>query len=261
MRSPRSETQMPDRVRPAERRVDVGDLVFRVLSSVAPASREPAIVLVHGIGVSHRYLSRLHNGLAAARRTVISIDLPGFGGLPKPRRDLGVPEMARALGLVLEGLGVGPVVLLGHSMGTQWVVETALQRPDLVTTVVAMGPVADDRHRTMIGQTRALAVDTLGEPPSVNVIVFTDYLRCGIPWYLTQLRHMLAYRLEERVPDLAVPLLLIRGGADPIAGLEWCRRLRRSAAAAELVLIPRHHHVAQHSAPKAVASAIRMLAS
>ena len=79
MRSPRSETQMPDRVRPAERRVDVGDLVFRVLSSVAPASREPAIVLVHGIGVSHRYLSRLHNGLAAARRTVISIDLPGFG--------------------------------------------------------------------------------------------------------------------------------------------------------------------------------------
>jgi pimeloyl-ACP methyl ester carboxylesterase len=251
---------MPDRLRPAERRVDVGDLAFRVLSSVAPESREPAIVLVHGIGVSHRYLSRLHDELAA-RRTVFSIDLPGFGGLPKPRRDLDVPEMAHALGQVVAGLGVGPVVLLGHSMGCQWVVEAALQRPDLVTTVVAMGPVADDRYRTMIGQTRALAVDTLGEPPSVNVIVFTDYLRCGVPWYLTQLRHMLAYRLEERVPDLAVPLLLIRGGADPIAGLEWCRRLRRSAATAQLVLIPRHHHVAQHSSPKAVASAILTLAS
>ena len=251
---------MPDRVRPAARLVDVGDLAFRVLSSVAPQSREPAIVLVHGIGVSHRYLSRLHDELAA-RRTVFSIDLPGFGGLPKPRRDVDVPEMAHALGRVVAGLGVGPVVLLGHSMGCQWVVEATIQRPDLVTTVVAMGPVADDRHRTMIGQTRALAVDTLGEPPSVNVIVFTDYLRCGIPWYLTQLRHMLAYRLEERVPDLAVPLLLIRGGADPIAGLEWCRRLRRSAPAAELVLIPRHHHVAQHSSPKAVASAILTLAS
>ena len=251
---------MPDRVRPAERRVDVGDLVFRVLSSVAPESREPAIVLVHGIGVSHRYLSRLHGELAA-RRTVFSIDLPGFGGLPKPRRDLDVREMAHALGRVVAGLGVGPVVLLGHSMGSQWVVETSLQRPDLVTTVVAMGPVADDRYRTIVSQTRALAVDTLGEPPSVNVIVFTDYLRCGVPWYLTQLRHMLAYRLEERVPDLAVPLLVIRGGADPIAGLEWCRRLRRSAPTAELVLIPRHHHVAQHSSPKAVASAILTLAA
>ena len=191
----------------------------------------------------------------------LCIDLPGFGGLPKPGVDVGVEEMARALGQVVEQLSLGPVVLVGHSMGTQWVVETALQRPELLTTVVAMGPVADDRYRTILRQTRALAVDTLGEPPTVNAIVFTDYLRCGVPWYLTQLRHMLAYPLEDRVPSLTMPLLLIRGGADPIAGLEWCRRLRGSAPRAELVVIPGHHHVAQHSAPKAVASAILTLAN
>ncbi|WP_109210223.1 MULTISPECIES: alpha/beta hydrolase [Microbacterium] len=242
-------------------RVDIGGLAFRVLSSVSPTTAEPAIVLVHGIGVSHRYLSRLHDELAAAHRTVISVDLPGFGGLPKPGTDVDVPTMGEAIGRVLEQLSLGPVVLFGHSMGSQWVVETALQRPELLTSVVVMGPVADDRHRTILRQTRALSIDTLLEPPTVNTIVLTDYLRCGIPWYLTQLRHMLAYRLEERVPQLTVPLLIIRGGADPIAGLEWCRRLRDDAPRAELVQIPEHHHVAQHSAPRAVASAVLSLAS
>ena len=241
-------------------RMDIGGLAFRVLSSISPASREPAIVLVHGIGVSHRYLSRLHDELAA-HRTVISVDLPGFGGLPKPRHDVDVPSMARALTQLLEQLALGPAILLGHSMGTQWVIEAALQRPELLTSVVAMGPVVDDRHRTVLRQTWALSIDTLREPPTVNAIVLTDYLRCGVPWYLTQLRHMLAHRLEDRVPFLAVPLLLIRGGEDPIAGLEWCRRLRRSAPRAHLVQIPGHHHVAQHTAPKAVASAILLLAS
>ncbi|MFE7846311.1 alpha/beta fold hydrolase [Microbacterium sp. NPDC057407] len=247
------------KLRVAEERLDVEGLAFRVLSSIAPASRHPAVVLVHGIGVSHRYLSRLHDELAASR-TVVSVDLPGFGGLPKPSRDVDVETMAGALAQVLERLELGPVVLVGHSMGSQWVVEAAAQRPDLLRSVVAMGPVTDDRHRTVLRQTRALAMDTLLEPLAVNAIVLTDYLRCGIPWYLTQLRHMLAYPLEDRVAGLMVPLLIVRGGADPIAGLEWCRRLRDSAPRADLVQIPGQHHVAQHSAPRAVASAILTLA-
>ena len=121
----------------------------------------------------------------------------------------------------------------------------------------------------MLAQTVALATDTLGEPPLINAIVFSDYLRCGVPWYLTQLRHMLTYPIEDRVAELARPLLLIRGSRDPIAGLEWSRLLRERADAAagpsarsasasrsSLVVIPGQHHVAQHSAPRAVASAI-----
>ena len=74
----------------------VDGLSFRVLESGEPAPGRPAIVLVHGIGVSHRYLSRLHDVLAKGRK-VYSIDLPGFGGLPKPARDVDVPAMADAL--------------------------------------------------------------------------------------------------------------------------------------------------------------------
>lgn len=238
------------------RRIIVDGLAFRLIESPRPkATTAPTVVLVHGIGMSHRYLARLHEVLAASTR-VVSIDLPGFGGLPKPQQMLDVPRMAQLLGDVIASLGDTEVVLVGHSMGVQWAIETARRRSDLVRSVVAMGPVVDDRHRTLGSQARALGVDTLGETPSINAIVFSDYVRCGVPWYLTQLRHMLAYPTEDRVRDLAVPLLIIRGGSDPVAGREWCRRLRDTAPQARLVEVPRQHHVVQQSAPRAVAAAI-----
>lgn len=235
--------------------VVVRGLTFRVTISTHGEAAAPALVLIHGIGVSHRYFSRLHRRLAGTR-TVVTVDLPGFGGTPKPLYDPDVPVMATALGEVIAGLDLGRVVLVGHSMGVQWAVEAALQRPELVSTVVAIGPVADVEHRTAAAQARSLAIDTLGEPPAVNAVVFVEYMRCGIRWYLRQLRHMLGYAMEDRVAQLSVPVLIIRGADDPIAGLEWCRLLRRRAPEASLVLVPGHHHVVQQSAPRAVASAI-----
>jgi len=223
-----------------------------------PAQEETGrapVVLVHGIGMSHRYLARLHDVLGEDR-AVFSIDLPGFARLPTPDFDVDVTAMSQALGEVIESLGLGPVVLVGHSMGAQWVVEAALQRPDLVAHVVAIGPVTDDEHRSLGAQAIALARDTLGETPVINAIVFTDYLRCGLPWYLTQARHMVAYPIEDRVAGLRRGLLIIRGEHDPIAGVEWCRRLRERAPSAALVTIPGRYHVAQFSSPRAVADAI-----
>ena len=236
-------------------RVEVEDLSFRILSSPNESSRGPVIVLVHGIGVSHRYFARLHTQLAETHE-VHSVDLPGFGGLPKPGRQVTVAEMARALSAVLVRLGLADLILVGHSMGAQWVVEVAIERPELASTVVVIGPVSDDRRRTVIAQSIALGVDTIGEPLVGNVIVFSDYIRCGPRWYLQQLRHMLRYPIESRVQALARPLLIIRGGNDPIAGLDWSRRLRDRAQRGLLVIVPGNRHLVQHTAPRAVSHAI-----
>jgi pimeloyl-ACP methyl ester carboxylesterase len=238
-----------------QRKILVRGLTFRATISEHAGSDASPLVLIHGIGVSHRYFSRLHRHLARTH-TVVSIDLPGFGGIPKPPYDPDVPAMAAALGEVIAALNLGRAVLVGHSMGVQWAVDTALQRPELVSSVVAIGPVADVAHRTAAAQGRSLGIDTLGEPPAVNAVVFVEYMRCGIRWYLRQLRHMLSYAIEDRVAQLSVPLLIIRGADDPIAGLRWCRLLRQRAPDASLVLVPGHHHVVQQSAPRAVASAI-----
>lgn len=245
--------------RPALRR-RVGDLEFRVVGDVArgAVSGLPPVVLVHGIGMSHRSLARLHD-VFAPERVTISLDLPGFGGLPKPDRDLDVTSLGQALGRMIATLRLPPVILVGHSMGSQWVVEAARLDPRLVSRVVLIGPVVDDRHRTLGAQLRALAIDTLGESIAVNAIVLVDYLRCGIPWYLRQLGHMLAYPLEDRVAGLGMPVLIVRGTRDPIAGRAWCRRLRDRARAGTLVEV-RGPHVVLHTAARSVASAIRRVA-
>lgn len=230
---------------------------FRVISSPGPDPRasSPLFVLVHGIGMSHRYVARLHEALSRAS-AVASVDLPGFAALPKPDADLGVAEMADALAMLVARLADRPVVLIGHSMGAQWAVETARRHPALVAHVVMIGPVADAAHRSVRAQCLALALDSLFESPRANAIVFSDYLRCGAPWYFTQLRHMLSYRIESAVTRLTVPCLVIRGGRDPVAGREWCRRLRDATPRGVLVEVPGRHHLVQESAPDAVADAI-----
>lgn len=238
-----------------EDRVTSNGMIFRVLAGERTPGN-PAYVLVHGIGTSHRYLARLHRELSRSA-DVIMIDLPGFGGLPKPPTAPSVTDMAVALGDVLDGLDVFDVVLVGHSMGAQWVVETGILRPDLVSGVVIIDPVADDRHRTLLEQSTALGRDVLGETPVANAVVFLDYLLCGPSWFLRECRHMLAYPMEDRIPDLAVPLLIMRGGNDPIAGIDWSRRLRSRARFGSLVIVPGHRHNAQFTAPRAVAGAIR----
>ena len=232
----------------------IGSLRFRTVTTSGPAGT--TFLLVHGIGMSHRYLARLHRSLTA-RGTVISVDLPGFGGLPKPDHDVDIAEMADALAALLDAVGTGPVVLVGQSMGTQWAAEVAARRPDLARAVVLIGPVADERRRTVLQQAGLLAVDTVREPPRANALVFADYLRCGPFWYLAQLRHMLGYRIENRITRVQVPVLVLRGSRDPIASRTWCRRLSAAADGAALIEIPGRVHNVQHTAAGAVASAIR----
>ena len=167
-------------------------------------------MLLHGIGVSHRYLARLHvelaqgpkgqNQPAGGHAVVYSFDLPGFGGTPRPGRQVTVGEYAAFVAAVLAGRGVESCIVIGHSMGAQFAVELALQAPGLVTRTVLMGPVVDSARRSAAWHALALTRDSLfSEPPSTNATVFTDYFRTGLRWYLTELPVMLEYPLEDRI--------------------------------------------------------------
>jgi pimeloyl-ACP methyl ester carboxylesterase len=238
--------------------VQVKGLTLRVRTTPGPTSANPPstpYVLVHGLGMTHRYLDRLREELSADA-DVHAVDLPGFGRDPRPEVHLGVEDQAALLLEAVAALGLGSCTLVGHSMGVQFVTEAAVQRPELVDRLVLIGPVADRRRRTVPQQALMLGTDSLRESPSANWAVFTDYLLTGIPWYLRQLREMMEYPLERTVERVRCPVLVLRGDRDPVAGAPWCRELAARAPQGSFVEIEGQPHVVQHSAASAIAAEI-----
>jgi pimeloyl-ACP methyl ester carboxylesterase len=215
-----------------------------------------AVVLIHGIGASHRYLQRLHRSLEMTVDTY-SIDLPGFGATPRPEQTLSVADHATYILGAMEQLGVLEFVIVGHSMGTQFAIEAGLQQPARISHLVLMGPVVDSRHRTVTQQALALSRDCLFyESPSSNAVVFTDYLRCGPGWYLKTLRVMMDYATEERITGVTAPVLVLRGASDPVATADWCRQLGERAPIGTVLEIQGTGHVVQHNRALEVTEAI-----
>ena len=226
-----------------------------VTAAGAPAEPRPVFVLVHGIGMSHRYLRRLQAVLAGAG-TTHAVDLPGFGRSPRPTQGVTIERYADYLGELLPQLSDAPVVLVGHSMGAQFVTETAARYPELVAQLVLIGAVTDPTRDTAVQQARALARDTLKEPASGTFIVLGDYLRCGPRWYLATLRPMLAYRTDLRLREVSAPTLVIRGQVDPVSRHEWGVHLAGQAPRGRLLELPGRHLV-QFSAAASTAAGIR----
>ncbi|WP_382309490.1 alpha/beta fold hydrolase [Herbiconiux sp. UC225_62] len=217
-------------------------------------------VIVPGIGMSHRYSVRLHDELARTA-TVLSLDLPGFGGLPRPSERMSVPDYARAIARTLDDRRIGRAVLIGHSMGAQFSVELARQRPHLVERLVLAAPVVDPHRRTARQQSLDLLRDLVLESPSAAALVTADYVRTGPRWFFTEVRSMLAYRTEEAISGVACPVLVLRGENDPIARRGWCYDLAHRAADGELAEIAKAGHVLQHTASERVARAIMAFAA
>ena len=94
---------------------------------------------------------------------------------------------------------VNPVIV-GHSMGTQIVSLLAATHPDVTDRIVVLAPTMEPAARTPGRAIGRLLHDSTREPPIVFWIAITDYLvRCGLPYLVRQMPHMLTDRIEERV--------------------------------------------------------------
>jgi pimeloyl-ACP methyl ester carboxylesterase len=123
------------------------------------------VVLIHGLGLSGRYMLPVAERLA--RHVPVYLpDLPGFGDSAKPDRALDVPALADALAGWIEAMALAPVALLGNSFGCQIIADLAARHPVLVERAVLEERTSDEpfRHHAghspaslMAGQARSLA--------------------------------------------------------------------------------------------------------
>ena len=107
------------------------------------------MVFLHGLPGSVRDFRWLASAMGPGVR-VIRIDQPGFGGTPLSTwRGSTLPARADFVCAVLEHLDIGPVLLLGHSMGGAVAAAVAARRPELVSGLVLLCSIGITPHRGM----------------------------------------------------------------------------------------------------------------
>jgi pimeloyl-ACP methyl ester carboxylesterase len=116
----------------------------------------------------------------------------------------------------LRATGRHPAVLVGNSMGAQTVVELAIRHPALVERLVLIGPTMDQAARSPLRQIRRLLVDATVERPSLIALTLADTFRTRRRAVYRYFRAALDHHIEERVPLVAAPILVVRGERDVV---------------------------------------------
>lgn len=132
-------TAPPGRPTAVERDVTVGGRRLRLRQVGDPAA--PPVLFLHGIMGHRRDWDVLIDALGVSRH-VLALDQRGHGEsdhAPSYRVD----ELADDAIELVDTLEVGPVALIGHSMGAMAAVVAAARRPDLVRTLVLVDMVPE----------------------------------------------------------------------------------------------------------------------
>jgi pimeloyl-ACP methyl ester carboxylesterase len=157
-------------------------------------------------------------------------------------------------------------VLVGQSHGCQVVVEALAHAPKIASALVLNAPTMLAEHRSIGGQLWRVVLDTPREPLSLVPHVARDWLRAGPVRILATLRDALDDRIEDKLPALQVPVLIVNGERDPVSPPEWGERLARitgsrvGGAGARCVVVPGAAHAVPFSHPIALAAEIVALA-
>lgn len=95
----------------------------------------PAVVFVHGLVGDHADFDSQVEFLSATNR-VVAVDLPGTGESGHGRSSWTMEELGEDVVTVVSCLDLDPVVLVGHSLGGNVIVEAALRLGDRVAGLV-----------------------------------------------------------------------------------------------------------------------------
>ncbi|MFT7595345.1 MAG: pimeloyl-ACP methyl ester carboxylesterase [Paracoccaceae bacterium] len=101
----------------------------------------PPVVLIHGLSAQLQHFTYAVSGMLAADYRVIAVDRPGCGYSVLDAGD-GAPlaEQGQMIGELLDTLGIGPAVLVGHSLGGAVALSMAMDRPDKTTALALLCP-------------------------------------------------------------------------------------------------------------------------
>jgi pimeloyl-ACP methyl ester carboxylesterase len=159
----------------------------------------------------------------------------------------------------LDAAGLERPAFVANSMGCQVVTELAMRRTERVGPLVLIGPTVDPQRRASRHQLLAGLRDARREPLSMVALAARDDVAFGTRALLTTLRSALADRIEERLPRIAQPAVVVRGEHDELVGQSWAEQAAALLPQGRLVVVPGQPHAAHYTRPEFVAEIVREL--
>ncbi|WP_432548181.1 alpha/beta fold hydrolase [Kineococcus sp. SYSU DK004] len=223
--------------------------------STAHPAGAPTVVLVHGLGMSATSVLPLLHELEPHVR-VLAPDLPGYGRSQRPPHAPGVGGTADVLREWTRALGVEGAAFVGCSLGAQVVVNLAARHPELLGRAVLVGPTRDPSAPSPWRQAFRLLRDVPNERWSLVPLAVLSYLRAGPRRMWLLLRDALSRSVEDGLPVVRVPTLVVRGEHDPVATQRWVEEVVRLTPGARLRVLPGCGHAPNFSRPRQLAEAV-----
>lgn len=254
-----------------------------------------ALVASNGIGVSTFFWRRLaqHFAGAGGRYTFVTWDYRGHGQSPVPGNpeSLTVALCARDLWTVVDRAELESAVLLGHSMGSQVILEAYRQYPARVKALVPMlgtagkvlssflgGAMLQPAARLLIelgasnarlaekALQRILRLPGVWEAARALRVVHPDlcpreafepYIehlsQLDLRGYFALARDLLSHDASDLLPQIQVPALVVAGERDLFTPIARSREMASQIPGAELLVLRQGSHAAIVEQPELLA--------
>ncbi|MBS6058562.1 MAG: alpha/beta hydrolase [Pantoea sp.] len=196
---------------------------WRMFTRTTPETRPGLpVVLLHGLALSGRAMEDLALALGWEYRVLVP-DLPGFGGsaFPASQPVLDVDRLAEALWMWMQQNQHRRSRSLLHQVWRDW--RNGRR----------------ESHR------------------SAAALCRVDFAKAGVWRMVGTLRAMLRDRIEQRLPHIKAPVLVVRGSYDVVSPARWVEEMVALLPRGELITLPKGTHTLHYVYPWSYSRAIR----
>ena len=238
----------------------------------------PVLLLIHGYAASTYTWKDVFEPLSQHFR-VIAVDLKGFGFTSKPEGDYSRPAQAEFLAHFLDTLKVDKATLAGNSMGGEVALNFALNYPQRVDKLILVdsagvkvnfgslspafaqwpfvGPALTAVALTSDKLVRGGLEKSFTDPSKISAAEVAYYHRPlqtvggQRAAYLAR-RQAADFPVEDRIPTIKTPTLILWGAEDRLIPVEAGRKLNALINGSRLVVYERCGHIPQEEMPEKV---------
>lgn len=220
---------------------DVGGMRVYSRDGGGAAWIAPVLVLVHGVGLSGRYMIPLARHLRGRFRVHVP-DLPGFGWSAGNPPAVTVREQAEALRDWMDALGLERASILGNALGSQVAIEFAVRYGDRTNRLVLVGPSPEPGARTPFRQLGRQLLNMPLEPLPMQALYALDHLQGGVVRMLRTIARTCDDPVETKLARVRAETLVVRGRFDRVVPQEWAQQVAGLLPRGELVVVPNAAH-------------------